>query len=464
LKEKCQNELNVAGIWVGLAVVAEGWTITHHEGILEAQDELGYINYDYAEEILATSSHADAVVESFINPTNPNKKPAKVIIANSLDHTQHVKRWSQQYPDVTFLHCSGKANNTNVASFYGRMEHAMYVAGRVGAKKARVSPETGKKHLGFVGSFITAEIIRHINAFTLGARHESPDAQVEVRWLGFWYDVNFDDHEWKYTPLHMGEGATEQDLSGEEYLAAKLIDSGADVIMHNLDNQLVPGYIHKHITDGTLKNWKDNFKDFDVWSIASDNIYGYLDENKNPYANTIGSAYWKWGPAYADMFDAIHRGQFQPIDYMYPLTSNTDPNVVGFDRVSVVGFSKSPVYSGIDNIALKRMIDDVAPKIGETDNKPIFLIDDREINDQEWRSMCWFVPGVVERRNPNDPTSPLDDARVPSAQYVGKQGAKKVPPEGTPRQPTTTPEVLFSFVEEHPEVMWNCDINSAGAQ
>ncbi|MCL2822726.1 MAG: BMP family ABC transporter substrate-binding protein [Polyangiaceae bacterium] len=341
---KCQEELTVAGIWVGLAHRSEGWTIAHHEGIVDANRRLGYLKYEYAEEVLSTSENADDIVEEFINPADPLKKGAQVIIANSSDHTAQVTKWAARYPNTTFIQYSGRANGTNVGSYSGRMEHAWYIAGRIAARKSNT------KHLGYIGSFVTAEVVRYINAFTLGARSEDPAVIVEARWVGFWYDVGFDRREWKYEPLHMGTKSAVQNLTAEEYLTAKLIDSGADVITHNMDNQRVSKYIHKHTKDGTLRNSRNIRSDqpFDVWSIAVDNEKGYLDENGVAYSNTIGAVYWNWGPAYADMLELVHRGAFEGKAYIYPLTSDS--------ATSVVGFSLSPAYDQVSSLDLRRMI------------------------------------------------------------------------------------------------------------
>jgi simple sugar transport system substrate-binding protein len=46
--------------------------------------------------------------------------------------------------------------------------------------------ESGK--VGYVGAHPIPEVVRHINAFTLGVREVNPQATVDVRWLFEWYD------------------------------------------------------------------------------------------------------------------------------------------------------------------------------------------------------------------------------------------------------------------------------------
>ena len=42
--------------------------------------------------------------------------------------------------------------------------------------------------IGFVAPFPIPEVIRHINAYTLGAQSVNPDATVKVVWVNTWFD------------------------------------------------------------------------------------------------------------------------------------------------------------------------------------------------------------------------------------------------------------------------------------
>jgi len=46
--------------------------------------------------------------------------------------------------------------------------------------------KTGK--VGYVAAQPIPEVVRHINAFTLGVREVNPEATMDVRWLFAWYD------------------------------------------------------------------------------------------------------------------------------------------------------------------------------------------------------------------------------------------------------------------------------------
>jgi len=81
------------------------------------------------------------------------------------------------------------------------------------------------------------------------------------------------------------------------------------------------------------------------------------------------------------------------------------------------------------------------------------------IDENEWRNMCWFVDNVVERANPNDFDSELVSVKVPTATVRGSLGSQKEPTDGSPREPTTAPEILLDLGSNG--AIWDCVTNSA---
>ena len=81
------------------------------------------------------------------------------------------------------------------------MYEARYVTGIVAGKQTKTNT------IGFVAAFPIPEVIRAINAFTLGVQSVNPDAKVKVLWTNTWYNP-----------------------STEKQAALTLIDAGADVI------------------------------------------------------------------------------------------------------------------------------------------------------------------------------------------------------------------------------------------
>jgi basic membrane protein A len=70
--------------------------------------------------------------------------------------------------------------------------------------------------LGFVASFPIPEVVRNINAYTMGARSVNPKITTKVVWVNTWYDP-----------------------SKERQAAEALIGQGADVLLQNTDSSAV---------------------------------------------------------------------------------------------------------------------------------------------------------------------------------------------------------------------------------
>jgi len=70
--------------------------------------------------------------------------------------------------------------------------------------------------IGFVGSFPIPEVLRNINAFTLGAQSVNPKVKTKVVWVGSWFDP-----------------------PKEAEAAQSLINQKADVLLQNTDSTAV---------------------------------------------------------------------------------------------------------------------------------------------------------------------------------------------------------------------------------
>ena len=73
-----------------------------------------------------------------------------------------------------------KATPKNAGSYFGYIDEAQYVAGIVAGSTSK----TGK--LGFVAAKPIPQVLRNINAFTLGARSVNPKATTRVVFTGDW--------------------------------------------------------------------------------------------------------------------------------------------------------------------------------------------------------------------------------------------------------------------------------------
>jgi len=116
------------------------------------------------------------VMERLINSGN------KIIFATSYGYLDEAIKLGEKYPDVTFLHGGGAKISKNVGTFWADSDDGMYLAGMTAGSVSK----TGK--LGFVGAFQIPQLIRSINAFTLGAQSVNPKATTTVVWTGGWLE------------------------------------------------------------------------------------------------------------------------------------------------------------------------------------------------------------------------------------------------------------------------------------
>ena len=197
-----------------------------------------------------------------------------------------------------------------------------------------------KDRLGVISAFINPETVFDVNAFTLGARTVKPNIVVEVRHMGFWFDIN-DTPTYSYTHSN---GSVRQYFR-EEYLAALMIDSGCEVIAHIGNTQRTVRLAGKLRGQGLART------DQQYYSFANDNQKGYLDGTGLPIPSCVGSIYENWQPLYRDLFEAVHRGTFNPmksLDYDIDDTDN-----------SPTGVSINPSGPG-DSIAARKIVQDLA--------------------------------------------------------------------------------------------------------
>jgi basic membrane lipoprotein Med (substrate-binding protein (PBP1-ABC) superfamily) len=406
---KCQLPLKVGGLWVGVVAGGEGWTLTHQEGMEGATKELPYVQFTNRQNVVPFSGVIGTTVDEMI------KGGAQVIIANSFSQRDEILKKADQYPSVKFLTCASYiSNGRNAISYGAHSEQAWYVAGKVAALK------TTKKRLGYIGSFITPEVVRHVNAFYLGARSIDPNIEVEVTWLGFWYDYN-DKPKYSFTHPKLTQGRTET-VWREELLAYRLLEDGCDVVAHGADNQRSVRLIQRLPV-----------LDYPVWSLSNDNRNGYREltsdqlPNGPPMKTCLGSPYFDWAPLYRRLLDQIHRGTFDPrVNFNETMQPSAD-SIVGFQLNPTVGIDDSSVrgyVNEVSSLGWTSVFDGPYETTGQRDKdgdgKPDasqIVQKDDPMGDGEYRRMCWFAKGIVERKQPGVPGE-LIPARVPDAMRV----------------------------------------------
>ncbi len=167
-------KLKVGFIYVG-PIGDAGWTYAHDQGRKYLEKKVKGVETVYLESV-PEGAESITAMENFI------ATGCKVIFATSYGYMDPVQEVAKRYPKVIFEHCSGYKMAKNVGIYFGRMYEPRFLSGIV----AGLMTKTNK--IGYVAAHPIPEVIRGINAFTLGVRKVNPKATVTVVWTNTWYD------------------------------------------------------------------------------------------------------------------------------------------------------------------------------------------------------------------------------------------------------------------------------------
>jgi len=96
----------------------------------------------------------------------------------------HMLAVAGKNPKVRFSHCGGMwtkgKHPDNTGSFFGYIDEAQYLNGVVAGHMSK------SKKLGFVAAKPIPQVLRNINAFTMGARSVDPKITTQVVFTGDW--------------------------------------------------------------------------------------------------------------------------------------------------------------------------------------------------------------------------------------------------------------------------------------
>src|SRR3954466_11928500 len=175
------------------------WPQAHDKGRTYVQKTLGgKVQTTYKEDI-ANGAQLQQTVASLV------QQGYKLIFGTSFGFFD--KKLAAKYPDVLFEQATGTDQAKNLAEYFGAAEDTIYLSGMA----AGAATKSGT--LGYVVPFPIPEVIRHANAFALGAQAMHPGAKVKLIWTNSWLDV-----------------------AKEKRAAESLDGAGADVLGQNVDS------------------------------------------------------------------------------------------------------------------------------------------------------------------------------------------------------------------------------------
>jgi basic membrane protein A len=196
--------LKIAFVHVG-PVADKGWSWAHDQGAQAVKAQFGDAVEITTLENIPEGADSQRVLEDLAAAGN------ELIFGTTFGYMEPMVAASANYPDTVFMHATGFMVTENMGNYFGAAEEARYLSGMA----AGVATETNL--IGYVAAFPIPEVLRGINAFTLGAQEVNPDITVQVVWTSTWFDPP-------------KEGAATQSL----------IDAGADVVAMHQDTN-APG-------------------------------------------------------------------------------------------------------------------------------------------------------------------------------------------------------------------------------
>lgn len=323
--------LTVGFIYVG-PIGDGGWSYAHDQGRLFLEQELG-VKTLYKESV-PEDAEIKNVVKGMID------QGASVIFGTSFGYMEFMDQLAKEFPEVKFLHCSGYMSSENMNNYFGKMEEPRFLSGIVAGLK------TKSNKLGYVAAFPIPEVIRGINAFTLGAQSVNPAVEVEVVWTNTWYDP-----------------ATEKEAG------KALIANGADVIAQHQD------------TAGP----QQAAEEAGVFAI------GYNSPSKDKAPNAYLTApIWNWGPYYVDQVKKVQEGTWTSVNYW----GGMNDGIVALDALSEL--APPDAQKLVDEYTAKIKAGEFAPFQGPIyDQAGTLKVKEGEVlSDEDQLSMMWFVKGV----------------------------------------------------------------------
>jgi len=236
-----------------------GWTYEHDRARKVLEEHFGdKIETTYIENV-EEGPDASRVIRQYA------QEGYDMIFATSFGYMDYMYEVAQEFPDVKFEHCSGYKTLDNMAVYFGRIYQARYLSGIVAGKM------TKNGNIGYVGAFPIPEVVRGINAFTLGVRSVNPEAKVTVVWTNTWYD-----------PVK------------EREAAVALLDAGADIIAQHQDTTEPQKAAQER---GVLSIGYDS----DMRAFVGDSV--------------LTSPMWNWSEYYIDTVQAAIDGKWKTHSY-----------------------------------------------------------------------------------------------------------------------------------------------------
>jgi len=325
--------LKVGFIYVG-PVGDAGWTFAHDNGRKHIEQKFGdRIKTTFVEKV-PEGADAERVIRDLVTQGN------KLIFATSFGFGDAMEKVAKDHPDVKFEHATGYKTSSNLSVYEAKFYEDAYMAGVVAGTMTKTNT------LGFVGSFPIPEVLRNINAFTLGAQSVNPKVTTKVVWINTWFDP-----------------------PKESEAAQALINQKADVLLQNTDSTAV------------LQTAEKNGKYAFGW-----------DSDMSAFATKahLGSAIVNWGPYYEKAVNDVLSGTWKTSDTKWGTKEGAN------DLIKVPDSVPEAARKRVDEVKSGLKAGTFAVFKGPIkDNTGKVVLSKDKVADDAWKSKIdFFVEGV----------------------------------------------------------------------
>lgn len=329
---KAAEKIKVAFVYVG-PVGDGGWTYAHDQARKYLESKMPDVQTVFVESV-PEGADSERVITQLV------EQGAKIVFTTSFGYMDPTINVAKKYPNVTFMHCSGFKTAPNVGTYFGRMYQARYLSGIIAGK------QTKSNVIGYVAAFPIPEVVRGINAFTVGVRSVNPQAKVKVIWTNTWYDP-----------------------AKEKQAAMSLLDAGADVITQHQD------------TPGPMQAAQEKGK-FGI---------GYnTDMSKMAPKAVMTSPVWNWGPYYVKIVESVKNKTWKNEQYWGSMKDNVVDlapfgPMVPEETKKLVADAKKKIVDGGWDVFWGPVKDQTGA---------VKIAAGQKMSDADMLSFNWFVEGV----------------------------------------------------------------------
>jgi basic membrane protein A and related proteins len=249
--------LRVAFVYVG-PIGDAGWSWAHDQGRLYLEENLEGVETTFLESV-PEGAEAQRVFEDLA------EEGYDLIFGTSFGYMDPMMAAAANYPDTVFEHATGFLTADNMGNYFGAAEEARYLSGLA------AGAVTQTDLIGYVAAFPIPEVLRGINAFTIGVREVNPDARVQVIWTSTWFGPDL-----------------------ERQAAEAALDAGADVIAMHQDSP-APG----QAAEERGAKWVGYNSDMSQFAPSA----------------WLTAPVWNWGPFYLQRAREVLEGTWVPESY-----------------------------------------------------------------------------------------------------------------------------------------------------